>query len=315
MPIIEGASPFNEDGSQFAWDSTSLKLAETCLYKYYLKMHVGWQPERKSAHLIFGGIYAKALEDYHKAVAEGIDREQAIRDVVHMALCDTWDYELDEEGEPIPGTGAPWQSDHHLKTRGNLVRSIVWYFEQFRDDPCTTVILSSGKPAVEHSFKLPVDNGIVFSGHLDRLCEYSHSLYVQDQKSTGTTISGRFFDGFSPDTQMSMYTFAGKAIFNLPVKGVMIDAVQVAVGFSRYERGFTFRSEDQLEEWYEGAMNTIERAQKAAREQYFPMNPSSCGNFGGCEFRNICSRSPSVRKQFLIGDFVLGPIWNPLKSR
>lgn len=315
MPQIVGPSPFDDEGVQFAWDSTSIKLAETCLYKYYLKLHVGWQPGRKSAHLIFGGIYAKALEDYYKAIAEGIDREQAIRDVVHMALCDTWDYDLDENGEPIPGTGAPWQSDHNLKTRGNLVRSIIWYFEQFKEDPCSTVILSDGTPAVEHSFKLPVDNNIVLSGHLDRLVEYSGHTYVQDQKTTGTTISSRFFDQFSPDTQMSLYTLAGKAIFGVPVKGVMIDAVQIAVGFSRYERGFTFRSDDQLSEWYDTAMATIQRAQQATRDNYYPMNPSSCGNYGGCEFRHVCSKSPSVRQQFLLGDFAVGPIWNPLANR
>jgi hypothetical protein len=292
-PIIVGTSPFNEDGAQFAWDSTSLKLAETCLRKYQYKMMDGWQPERKSAHLLFGGEYASALEGYHKAIAEGVDREQAIRDIVHEALINTWEYEYDENDDPIPGSGTPWNSEHNLKTRGNLIRSIVWYFEQFRDDPCTTIITSTGAAAVEHSFKLPVDNGIIFSGHLDRLVEYSHAIYVQDQKSTGTTISSRYFDSYSPDSQMSLYTFAGKAIFNVPVKGVMIDAVQVAVGFSRYERGFTFRSEDQLEEWYEVAMHTIGRAQQAARDNYFPMNPSSCGNFGGCEFRHICSRSPS----------------------
>lgn len=317
-------SPFDETGSQYAWDSTSIKLAETCLRKYAYKMGLlastsptilGWQPDQKSAHLIFGGIYASALEDYHKAIAQGIDREQAIRDVVHMALCDTWEYELDEEGEPIPGTGAPWDSNHNLKTRGNLVRSIVWYFEQFRDDPCTTVILSTGAAAVEHSFKLPVDNGIVLAGHLDRLVEYSSALYVQDQKTSGSTITGRFFDGFNPDTQMSLYTWAGKAIFSIPVKGVMIDAAQIAVGFTRFERGFTFRSDDQLDEWYDGAMHTIETARRATADQYFPMNPSSCSNYGGCEFRNVCNKAPSVRNQFLKGDFGLHPIWNPLRAR
>ena len=308
-------TPFDASGAQFAWDSTSIKLAETCLYKYKLKMKDGWGPERKSAHLIFGGEYATALENYHKAVADGIAPDQALRDVVHEALINTWDHDLDEDGEPIIGTGSPWQSDHNLKTRGNLIRSIVWYLEQFRDDPCSTVILADGKPAVELSFKLPVDNDIVLSGHLDRLVSYADTLYIQDQKSTGTTISARFFDQFNPDTQMSLYTFAGRSIFNLPVRGVMIDAVQVAVGFSRYERGFTFRSEDQLEEWYDGAMHTIELARRAAQEQYFPMNPSSCGNFGGCEFRHICSKAPSVREQFLKANYVKGKVWNPLENR
>lgn len=329
-------SPFDSSGAQYAWDSTSIKLAETCLRKYQYKMLLGWQPERKSAHLIFGGIYAAALEDYHKAIAQGIDREQAIRDVVHTALCDTWEHDtcpdcngpdtIAASGSPedcltcggqgfLEGTGHPWDSGHNLKTRGNLIRSIVWYFEQFRDDPCSTVILSDGAAAVEHSFKLPVDNGIVLCGHIDRLVEYSGSLYVQDQKTSGSTIISRFFEGFNPDTQMSLYTWAGKAIFSIPVKGVMIDGAQIAVGFTRFERGFTFRSDDQLDEWYEGAMHTIELARKAAVEQYFPMNASSCGNYGGCEFRHICSRSPSVREQFLKGDFIQGPRWNPLEAR
>lgn len=333
-------SPFLPSGEQFAWDSTSIKLAETCLYKYYLKMKCGWQPERKSAHLIFGGIYAKALEDYYKAIAEGVDREQAIRDVVHMALVETWEYPdcetcegkgMESWGEPFDQTtaavcpdcggtgngpgGQPWQSDHHLKTRGNLVRSIIWYFEQFKDDPCSTVMLSDGTPAVEHSFKLPVDDGIVLCGHLDRLVTYADALYVQDQKTTGTTISSRFFESFKPDTQMSLYTFAGKSIFNLPVKGVMIDGAQIAVGFTRFERGFTFRADDELNEWYDNSMYHIEAARHAAVENHFPMNPSSCGNYGGCEFRNICSKSPSVRQQFLKGSFVQGLVWNPLENR
>lgn len=312
---MNGPSPFDASGAQYAFDSTSIKLAETCLRKYKYKMIDGWQPERKSPHLIFGGIYASALEDYHKAIAQGIDREQAIRDVVHMALIETWEHDLDDEGNPVPDSGHPWDSGHNLKTRGNLVRSIVWYFEQFASDPCETVILSDGTAAVEHSFKLPVDNDIIFAGHLDRLVNYSDSLYVQDQKTSGSTITARFFDGFNPDTQMSMYTWAGQAIFGVPVKGVMIDGAQIAVGFTRFERGFTFRSSDQLDEWYDGVMHTIETARRATLDNYFPMNPSSCSQYGGCEFRFVCARAPSVREQFLKGDFVQGEIWNPLRSR
>ena len=45
------------------------------------------------------------------------------------------------------------------------------------------------------------------------------------------------------------------------------------------------------------------------------MNPSSCGNYGGCEFRHICSKSPQVREMFLKGDFSKGAVWNPLERR
>lgn len=313
---MESLLSFDEQGVQFAWDSTSIKLAETCLRKYKYKMLDGWQPARKSVHLLFGGWYATALEHYHKYRAAGMSLEDARAEIIHEALIDTWVFERDENGECVADSGQPWESDHNTKTRPNLIRTIIWYLEQFGDeDPCTTVILSNGQAAVEHSFRLDADNGIILSGHLDRLVEYGGKPYIQDQKTTGTTITPRFFESFSPDTQMSLYSFAGRAIFDIAVKGVIIDGAQIAVGFSRFERGFTFRSPDQLDEWYDNAMSHILRAREATEEQYFPMNTSSCGNYGGCEFRHICNKAPSVREQFLKGDFVRGERWDPLRVR
>lgn len=307
---------FDVNGLQFAWDSTSLKLAETCLRKYQYKMILGWQPERKSVHLLFGGWYASALESYYKYVADGMSSDEAIIEVVSEALTETWVFDTDEAGEPIEDSGTPWVSDHNTKTRENLIRTIVWYIDQFGDDDsCSTVILSNGQPAVEHSFRLEADNGLLLCGHLDRLVEYGDKVYIQDQKTTQSTITSRYFDSYNPDSQMSLYTFAGKSIFGLQIKGIMIDAVQIAVGFSRFERGFSFRTEDQLNEWYDDSMYHIERARQATRDNNFPMNPSSCNNYGGCEFRHICSKAPSVREQFLKGDFVRGPTWDPITPR
>jgi hypothetical protein len=306
---------FTEDGLQFAWDATSIKIAEECLYKYKLKMLDGWTPQRKSVHLEFGGWYAAALESFHKYRADGMDHEEALIEVVHEALQETWVYETDEAGDPIPGTGSPWQSDHNAKTRENLIRTIIWYTEQFRDDPCQTVILGNGQAAVEHSFRLDADDGIVLSGHLDRLVEYGGKPYIQDQKTSSSTITPRYFEQWQTNTQMSLYSFAGRTIFNLQIKGVIIDAAQIAVGFSRFERGFTFRDEAQLNEWYDHAMFHINSARTATRENYFPMNRSSCNNYGGCQFRHVCGRSPHVREQFLKADFERGKRWDPLEVR
>ena len=162
---------------------------------------------------------------------------------------------------------------------------------------------------------LDLDNGVIFSGHIDRLVEFGGKTYVQDQKTTGTTITQRFFNQFNPDTQMSMYTFAGKALFGVPVAGVMIDGAQIAVGFTRFERGFSYLDSGSLNEWYDDAMYHVETARHATRENFFPKNTASCGNYGGCEFRHICSRGPSVREQFLKADFEKQPRWDPLESR
>ena len=183
---------FDANGIQFAWDSSSLKLSTECLRKYYYQMLEGWQSAELSVHLRFGQHYATALEHYHKHRAAGIDHDEAVYLVVKEALEDTYDTVVDEEGNE---RREPWDSKHNLKTRGNLIRTIIWYLEQFEEDTCTTLILSDGRAAVEYSFKLPVDDGIVFAGHLDRLVNYAKGIYVQDQKTTGSTISSRYFEG------------------------------------------------------------------------------------------------------------------------
>jgi hypothetical protein len=204
-------------------------LASTCWRKYYYKLIEGWQPDGGSPHLRFGGLYATALEHYFKHIAEGMSPEDALIAVVHEALIESWDHDTEEvpvegivlspgavnyatEIRRIPGTGGPWVSLHNLKTRENLIRTIVWYFEHFADDAAKVILLANGKPGVEYTFKLPVDNDLIFSGHIDRLVDYSDNPYVMDQKTTGFTISQRFFVEFDLSTQMSMYTFAGKAI-------------------------------------------------------------------------------------------------------
>jgi len=303
------------DGMQYVWDSTSLKLADECPQKYYYKMIEGWDNPRKGQHLRFGLHYATALEHFHKHLADGVDRETALMLVVEEALIDTWDNHEVVDCVPVPGTGSAWDSGDPLKNRPNLIRSIIWYLDHFADDPVKTIILIDGKPAVEHSFTLPVNDGLYFAGHLDRLCTYSDHTYVMDQKTTGSTLSSYYFNQFSPDMQMSMYTFAGKAIFNIPLKGVIIDAAQIAVGFTRFERGFTFRTESQLHEWYDDTLYLIETTRKHTANNYLPKKLTSCGNFGGCEFRGVCSRDPEVRKNFLEADFKQGWVWDPLEKR
>lgn len=335
---------FDSTGAQFAWDSTSLKLAEDCLRKYQYKMIEGWQPRRKSVDLLFGGWHATALEHYHKYIALGDSLDAALIKVVREALISTWitddragDIASSHDSRVEPSSdigmvssdvnvrrasGRPWLSDHTSKTRENLIRTIIWYVDHFAEDPVTVFKRPDGTPAVEYSFSFEAEGassdrpeGIVFSGHIDRLVEYGGSYYVMDQKTTGSTITPQFFDQFDPDSQMSLYTMAGKIIYDKPVRGVIIDAAQIAVGFSRFMRGFTFRDDAKLEEWYASAMYHIKAARDATHSENFPMNPSSCGKYRGCEFRNVCSKSPHVRKQFLLADFERGERWDPLRRR
>jgi hypothetical protein len=316
---------------QFAWDSTSLGWLKTCPRLYQYSMLEGWRSRGESVHLKFGQLYHSALEGYDKLRADDIlapcGHDEALHRIVQWAMESTWD-RVTETGTDVE-TGHPWLSDHHSKNRETLIRSIIWYLDQFKDDPASTLILANGKPAVELSFRMEMEWGpspdgfhewrkgdpqYLLCGHLDRVVEFGGQKYVMDRKTTGSSPTPHYFDGFAPDNQMSIYTLAARVQFSTPVAGVIIDAAQIAVGFTRFQRGFTYRTEAQLEEWLADFRFWTAQAEGFAEANHWPMNDKSCGMYGGCTFRKICSKSPEVRERFLESDFERRP-WNPLVPR
>lgn len=292
-------------GTQVVWDSTSLQWAKQCLRKYQLKMIEGWEPRRLSAHLWFGQHYASAIERFHKLRAEGAEHDSALLTVVRLLLEETWDSETD----------TPITTDMPAKSRESLLRSVIWYIEEYRDDPLKPLVLANGQPAVELSFKFEIAPGIMWAGHFDRIASLDGNPCIVDQKTTGSSSLGSYyFDGFSPDTQFTGYITAGRIAFGIPALYAVIDAAQIGVGYTRFARGVITRTEAQIDEWLTDTLWWIALAQRATREANFPMNTSSCSLFGGCEFRQICASSPHVRQNFLEGSFHRR-VWDPSKER
>ncbi len=298
---------------QLAWDSTSLGTLKECPYKYALSMLEGWQPKSTSFHLAFGILFHSCLELYDRQIAEGKSHPEAMLLAVRKSLEDSGTRDAD-------GTFTPWQSDIVQKTRFTLVRTIVWYLDEFGDkDFAKTVLLANGKPAVELSFRFSPDiqldqEEVILCGHLDRVVSFNNAEWVMDRKTTKNTIDARFFSKFTPENQMSLYTAAGKIIFERPVQGVIIDGAQLAVNFSRFRRGFANRTPAQLDEWLDDTKLWLRMAAIYAAEGSWPMNDKSCGNYGGCKYLDICNKDPSVRYAFLESNFVR-MLWNPLEVR
>ncbi len=307
---------------QFAVDSTSIGMLKTCPRLYQLTILEGWNPKNESPHLRFGKEYAQALQDYHVSRASGLDHEDSLHDIVRALLERT----------------ADWRPDHKLKTRDYLLRTVIWYLDKFEDDPAETVILANGKAAVELTFKFELpfgpetadlfketpDGGLfrtgsaqpyLLCGHLDRVVNFNGDKYVMDQKTTTSTPGAHYFNQYEPNNQMSLYTIASQVIFGSPIRGVIIDVAQVAVGFSRFIRGFTYRTPDQTEEWLKDLQYWLRLAEGYATAGYWPQNDTACDKFGGCRFREVCSKSPHVREQFLKSSFEKRELWNPLRVR
>ncbi len=291
---------------QTTWDSTSLGTFKECPWKYFLANICGWNPKAQRAPLEFGIQYHAALELWDKLLANGMSKASA---AIQVVQCAGWRGGFIPEGDTA-------------RTSETLVRAVVWYIDQFHGDKAETVILANGKPAVELSFLFPFHNAKVESspiqfylaGHIDRLVNFQGTSWFMDRKTTKSGLDQRYFAQFSPDNQMDLYTLASQVIFETPCAGGIIDAAQLGVNYVRFKRQEIQRTPEQIDEWVEDTKLWIETAATCAARHQWPKNDKSCDKYGGCQFRPVCSKSPSVREVFLKADF-RRKIWDPSTAR
>jgi hypothetical protein len=280
---------------------------------------MGYVPRGLSAHLTFGLLYHAALERYDHAKAQGQSHEDCVRAAVVYCLTETWDESL----------GRPWISDNNLKTRDSLLRTVIWYLDKFEHDPCETIILSNGKPAVELSFRFETGfnsdtdgRPFIFCGHLDRVATFSGKTWILDKKTTKYTLDQDYAGKYTPDNQMSGYSVAGQLVLGEPVAGIIVDACQIGVTFSRYQRYFIHRHQSMQEEWLNDLSYWFKMAEAFAVANYWPMNDKSClmyysssdPVYSGCPYRGVCGIAPALRQAHLDASFSRA-VWDPLLVR
>ena len=303
-PVVPTPHPSGafSSGRQIWWDATSLSAFKRCPRFYQLKIRDGWVTQHTAIALIFGITFHEAMEVAARSPAPRSDPAtlRAVFRLIHRRV---------RENAEVFAAAPPERSPMAL------LRAAIWFL--LEPDSTETLRLPDGALAVELKFGFPIDSDHMFCGYLDRVIEFQGDLYVQDYKTTKSSITSHFFDNYSPDNQMSMYSLAGQIVLSTPLMGAMVTAIQLGGTFSRSASGFIPRTPDQLNEWVEDTRYWIDRADQLAErgpESQWPMNDATCGLYGGCMFRNICTRDPAVRSNFLSGDFVK-QYWDPTKAR
>lgn len=309
----EGNQSFSRvlPGLQIAVDSTSLGEFKTCPRKYLLSVVFGYQRAVENVHLVFGLLVHGAIERFHHGKARGLSHDEALDFALDWALRETWD----------KGLGRAWASGDSNKNRLTLVRTLVWYLDQYGEDALVTSIRADGRPAVELSFSFEsgyksrlTGEPILFCGHLDRLATMNGVPYIPDCKTTKHSLDPRYWAQFNPSNQFGMYDLAGAVTLGQPSKGIIVDGMQVLVNSTRFARFLISKDEATREEWLEGAGWWLEGMESCVEKKSWPMNDKACDMYGGCQFREICSRSPNARQQWLDGSFKRR-VWDPLQRR
>ena len=299
--------------TQFAWDSTSIGTYKLCPRKYYYEVIMGYQPKVMPPALAFGIAIHKLFQTWHQLIVSDMGKETALLRCVKLAGL---------LGERLP-------SGDNARRKEQLIRAAVWYIEQFWDDPAKTIILSNGKAAVEYSFTLPLFEWkspltkavkeVFLCGHIDRFCKWNGRVLAADYKTSKYQLDQKFFAKFKPVTQFPIYVTAAHLIAAetqelASTDGILLDGIQVGVNFNRYNRHIIPFTPEEIDEYIEGLKYWITKAMNDSEAGYFPMNEESCHQYGGCPFRDICSKPPARREAYLKGHFIQRT-WDPLKSR
>lgn len=304
-------SSFRTSNFQWAWDATSLIDLKLCPRRYQLSKVDGWEAKDRSIHLLYGHEVHASIEDYELYKAEGCTHDDAVKLVLKGLMGSTTDYPSDNDLAMMKGSAKN-------KTKENLIRTVIWYFDHYNPDPAQTLMLENGLPAVEVGFSFNIErNDILVCGRLDRIVRFNNATFVMDHKTSSYPLGNWYYDRFDLDTQMSLYTIAGQIIVHSPIRGVIIDAIHIDdSGYPEFGRGLTYRDPGRLEEWLFDLNYLIDQARRYADDQYWPMNETSCDKFGGCPFKSVCSKTPSVRQAYLEASFHQLPEderWNPLQ--
>lgn len=315
LPTQADNGAFSRDvpGLQTHIDSTSLGAFKKCPRYYYLSIVCGWRTAATSVHLEFGILMHRVRELYDHARSMGAAHEEALEHAAIESMKATWDSKLNR---PIATL------NDSIKNRLTLIRAAVWYFDHYgSNDPLETIQLANGKPAVELSFQFDsnlrfgaTSEPIVLCGHFDRIAKMHDNFYIPDIKTTKFQLGPTWYASFSPDNQFSLYTFAGRVVYSVPISGVILDGISLGVNFARFGRHLVPRDKDTLQEWYLGLGYWVAQMELCVMQNEWPQNDKACSMYGGCEFRDICSRSPKSRPMHLQAGFVRRQ-WDPTIKR
>jgi hypothetical protein len=257
-------------------------------------------------HLDFGTYYHAGSEaiDKHLALHPG-DLAEAILVGVREALV----------------SSAGFESPDNRKTRRTLIRSLIWKVDEY-GNTLPTYVFKNGTIGSELSFAIPAGiksetgEDFLLCGHMDGIVEFMGDVAVKENKTSVSDVTKPYYtSNFTPDIQISMYHLAANVLFGDEVKvnGVLVEACQVGVGFSRFNRFIAKRHEENIPEVLLDFQTKIKEMEGYAIRNYWPKNEEACDKYGGCPFRKICSVPKSSREALLEG--FEERFWDPLMVR
>ena len=284
----------NDHPRQIVWDASSLSTFLACPRMYKFTNLTGYKLKMYAPVTGFGSAVHDGFEILDRYKFENKTKDKAVlKATAHI---------IKEYGEGLN------QSEDKARNLEAALRVIVWRAEEFWEDNLKIATMPSGAPCLEQRFEVPFgEQGHRLSGRIDKIVEMDNRLYLCDTKTTKATLTDFYFRNFEPNNQIYAYIWAARHMLGLNIAGFIVDAVQTAVNFCRFNRNIFNVSDSSIKEWYHDCQYSVSLADAYSTNQYYPANFTSCGNYGGCKFRGVCSEQPDHREAILKEDFIREP--------
>jgi len=285
------------------YDNTRVSSFRGCPRSFLYRHVMHWTPEHKSYALTFGSGWHEGMDVIWRELAKDpkVDAVDLAKEAV-KAFMVIWK----EDGHPSMdemsfGDDQPWG----FRSPMTALEMFINYIDERR-----SFITADNFELVdiERPFAVPLDPDdptLFYVGRLDKSFKRMGKYYLGEHKTTTAykkdgPFMYAFIESFSPNSQVDGYSFAARMIYGEKFKGVMIDAALVhktihdEFRFIPVERQFS-----QLDAWlwethYHIAQIEANMAAVEATEPHdaylaaFPKNTTTCANYGGCVYRDLC---------------------------
>ncbi len=305
------------------WDMSRLAQYAKDPLTFYWKYYKGLREGGQSWSLTWGTLYHEATAFFEKRVFAGEDRESALRETIRRAVPAAIKHRIpmgrfrNDEGEWVPMTGDAAKLSVYA-----LVRALIWFEAEYRAQPFPPICLADGTPALEFNAVMPLDmkaptgEDYLVVVNIDKIAtDDDGAQFAVERKTTKNTLDAKFFSRYDPSFQTYTYDLVCSTIFpHSRLRGVVVEACQTAVEFTRFDRHPIIRPQGAREHWLKVIKYWIKRAEADAMGDLWSTAINTEATFDN-EYRRIQRRDPKVWPALLAVDLNEDELWNPMVRR
>lgn len=300
------------------YDNTRISSHKKCSRDFLYRHILDWVSARKKLPLIFGSSWHAAMDVIWAGYRTPEAQRNGLVDEAYAAFLAEWQ----KNGMPHPDDISPDELDDIAPRTPQIANEMLYNYLDARQhlfsDPSFKLL------EIEKPFAVPLDpddDSLFYVGRLDKIVEYRKQVIIIEHKSStayrkGGPFRAEFLDSFSPNSQVDGYLYALRMLYGERASACWVDAALV---HRTVHDGFKFipidRQFAQLDAWLWEThvyIDQIEGNKAVLKERAaldtpylaaFPKNTGSCGNFGGCEYLDICKMiaNPAVLEEPPLG--------------